>query len=622
MHRSIIGIALVSLHCATDGCAAAETKTANYTVRIVTLNPLEIPAARAAMLCAPGEENMLLEELAPDMGSPVSDIILKCSGSGSSIDAISETPYATEHGVNTEWRQMVPNSFTFRNVGTGARASIQPASPTEPAILDYYWNRTRYAGRKPFPILTVKTFMPAVQPIFFTEIISGRLSVANGQWRLAGMTRPIELNPDTTNPRRTLMTFVKVWDGSSAPATPAPPAEGRLHLLAFRVPMQEGIEMARRPAGSDAALLENLLERAESGGISLAGHAACLTSRGANSASDSENNSPADPLADVSDRGQASKAESIHEDAYATEYNPDPTSFSFRNAGSSLTVSPRDKKRAGSVPAIYWESLASTVKQLPLSPHLEGASMTAPEYSPEVLDIQTDLPPGFARMVGAMLLPDDGGPRMMRIYFLQSAGQAPKSEATASGFSEIHAALISLPAADGLRLSSADPDKQWAGVETLLQNNTARILAWQGVAGKSGTRAAAKLNFETPSTGGFNVKRAAGGLLFPTGSTFFTLGNNLDLHLPGSAAPSDGKFTVTLDKPELASLEEYNKAAQDGTKLPGLIPTKLSFPADGEKFPTLTPDGPRVVSLAPSTARAGHAEHGRWHAVMMLLGQE
>ncbi len=526
---------------------------------------------------------------------------------------------------------MVPGSFTFRSVGTGARAKVLPATDTEPATLSYYWDRTRYAGRKPFPVLTVKTPMPVVQPIFFTEMISGTLTVANAQWRLAGMTRPLELNSDNAMPQRTLMTFVKVWDGSPAVAAPAYPAESRLHLLAFRVPMQEGLGMARRPAGSDVALLENLLNRAVSGETLLTNHAACLSHRRSNLAPDTNTIPPNGDPFDEADKSpgiaigspiEGAKAESIFEDAYATSYDPDPTSFSFRNGGHGLRIAEPGKKHPSSATSIHWESLDGTAKRLPLSPQAEGASMTGPEYSPESLTLQADFPPGSARMVGAMLQPDDGTPRMMNVYFLKSAGPSPKSAAASTGLSEVHAALISLPSADGARLSFAAPDKQWTGLEVLLQQDTARLLAWQGVAGKSGTRAAAKLTFETPSTGGFNVKRSGAGILFPGGYTFHTLGNQLELRLPDSTAPFDGKFTVTLDKPELASLEEYNNAADNGTKLPGLLPTKLSFPADGEKFPALTPGEPRVVSLTVSKAPPGHVEHGRWHAVVMILRQE
>lgn len=601
-------------------CAAADNKPANYTVRIVTISALEIPAARAAMLCSPGQDSTLLEEFAPDVASPVSDVIIRCSAGQSSIDAISETPYATEHDINSEWRQVVPSSFAFRNVGTGARVKIHPAADAQPASLYYYWDRTRCAGRKQFPILTVKTFTPAEQPIFFTEIISGSLTVANGQWRLAGMTRPVELNEDNTKPRRTLMTFVKVWDGSSAVATPAHLAESRLHLLAFRVPMQEGIAMARRPAGSDADLLDNLLERAGSGGILLKSHAACLAPR-RNSREPGAAGDPPDS-ASIGSPIEGAKSESIHEDAYATEYNPDPASFSFRNAGHGLKISEPDKKHPPSVTSIQWETFDGTPKQLPLSPQPEGASMTAPEYCPESLTLQADLPPGSARMIGAMLQPDDGGPRMMHVYFLKSAGPGPKSGTAATGLSELHAALISLPAAHGARLSAAGPDKQWAGLEALLQSDTARILAWQGVAGKSGTHAAARLTSDTPSPGGLSVKRHASGLFIPGGNLFHTLGPRLDVRLPDSAAPFDGKFIVTLDKPELASLEEYNKAAQDGTKLPVFTPTETSFPSAGQKFPALTPGVPRVVSLALSKARAGHVEHSRWHAVVMILRRD
>ncbi len=117
------------------------------------------------------------------------------------------------------------------------------------------------------------------------------------------------------------------------------------------------------------------------------------------------------------------------------------------------------------------------------------------------------------------------------------------------------------------------------------------------------------------------MKRHAGGLLFPANVTFHTRGNHLALHLPDGTAPFDGTFAVTLDKPELASLEEYNKAADNGTKLPAFTPTEITFPAAGEKFPALTPGWPRVVSLAVSKAAAGHAEHGRLHAVVMILRQ-
>ncbi len=406
--------------------SAAEAKPGDYTARIVTFSTLESRAARGAMLTAPGQENMLVKELAPDMASPLSDIILRCRAGQSSIDAISETPYTTEYDINSEWRQLVPSSFTFRNTGTGARVKVQPSTETEPAILSYYWDRTRYAGRKLFPVLTVKTFTPVVQPVFFTEMISGKLTVANGQWRLAGMTRPLELSTGATNAQRTLMTFVKVWDGTPAVAAPAPVEESRLHLLAFCVPVREGIDIAQRPAGSDEELLEDLMDRAVSGETILTSHAACVVRRSGKEA-------PVSPPAnDFFACSQGSNAESIHEDSYATEFNPDPKSFSFRNAGHVLRTTQPDKAQP-SLTAIHWESLDGAATQMPLSPQPGADSMIAPEYSPESLDLQVDIPPGTARLVGAMLQPDDGGPRMMHLYFLKSAGPSPKSPAAPAG---------------------------------------------------------------------------------------------------------------------------------------------------------------------------------------------
>lgn len=616
---------LMLLVCMKGVYAATEEKAKNYTVRIVTFSAPELAASRAAMMTAPQEENALFAQMTELVGSGgaevASDTIMRGGPGKWSASANDETPYPTEFDVDPKWRQVIPNSFTFRNVGVSVEATIEEGTGGHPPLLNFSWQRTRCTEGRIFPVITVKTFSQIEQPGFLTDKITGRITLAGGRWRLAGMMRPGVMEGAGAEPPHTLLTFVKVWDGSPSPeGAPAASTEKRLHLFVFRVPVEEGMGMATRPAGSDEPLLESLLDRAESGEIQLAGHAACRLSPNAKAKAEKVEESPADPFAKSAEGIGASKAENIHEYAYATGYDPDPSSFSFRNLGHSLTVTPdREDKTGSGLTIVEWKA-DDVVKQLPATPQPEGATMTYPEWSMEVLKCRVVPSPGSVRLAGAVLRREVGGPRMMHIFFLKCAGPAVEFDKPQMDHTEAWTALVSLPASEGARLAARGTKREWEDIEPLVKSGTARVLAWQGVGGKKETVASVERDTDTPAPAKAAIHPAAGGMVYGTDVTFYGRGDSTELKLPaGSGAHFYGSFKVSLAKPEPPSLPILLAAAREGTHLPTWFLTETVFPGREYPGPPLKYFHPQVVRFAPCTARAGHAEHGRWHGIVLIM---
>ncbi len=564
----------------------AATAQAQYTVRIVTVSAPELPAVRAAMLCTTGDDGGLRQELLPYFTEPVSDLLFRCGEGRSKLEGRVETPYVTEFDPPVALGQpTLPSAFTTRNVGTSAEVTVEAGVNGKPPVISVAWERIRDAGRSTFPLLTSPSTAPIEQPRFITDRISTRLTVTPGQWRLAGMVRPVEMEPAAAP--RTLLTFVQVH-GATPAKTIAAPREGRLHLLTFCVPAAEGMKLATRAAGDDAALLDRLLQRAESGEITLARHAALAPPPVVPLVPSEHAATLQDPFAA---ENSAAEAASFHEFPYATEFRPDPRAFSVRTVGHQFSL-------RGS--ALEGEATHDPPRLRPLSPQPEAAAMVQPEFAVESLKLHAGLPPGAARLVSVILQPDNGGPRTMHLHFLKSAG--PSAPDTGR-HSEIHAAAFSLPAAEVSRLSGLSADMQEGELDALMASGAAQLIAWQGVAGEPG-EAAAQRYTETPSPAGGMVKRA-GNFLIPSQVQFHTLGNMMELRFT-EASPVMGTFSITLNSPPPPVLAAFETAAQDGVPLPAFEQKKLVYPAEGGGFPLPKPGGMRLCF--PKTAGNGHLE--------------
>jgi len=395
------------------------------------------------------------------------------------------------------------------------------------------------------------------------------------------------------SPRRTLLTFVQAWDGTGArPSIPAP-QEQRLHWFVFRVPVTEVMEWALNSKRNDEALLESLLTRSAAGEVPMDGHAACL----------------------VSSAG-ASKAESIHEYVYATAYNPNPSSFTYRNLGHSFKLNRIGEpgKSSGGI-SVSWEA-GSSPRELPLSPQ---PGIWSPEFTREAAEVRVLMESGGARLAAATMIPGNDAPGMMHVFFIRNAGPPPGKEAIAAGYPEMHAVRISLPRAEATRTAAGTKGPQWDDVTPLITAGSARIIAWQTLAGMAGSTGSVDGVLEAPGAGKALSFPEHGGLMLAGNTWFYDIGQKLTLRLPGSESTVfDGNFRVGLTRPELPSGEMLREALKTDGKLPQSVFHEMVFPRT-EKKPIVKPGGPQIVSLAPCTAPPGSPEHDRWHAVVVIL---
>lgn len=541
---------------------------AQYTVRVVTIRAPELPAARAAMQAASADDGELRRELLPCFAEPVSDHLLRCGPGTSKLSATLETPYATEFDPpDPGWNRVKPSAFGTKNVGTSIEVAIQPDTPDQPRTISVTWVRVRDDGLSEFPLLTAPDTPPIEQPRFKSERITGRIAIVSGRWRLLGMTRPLE----ATTPPHALLTFVQVFDAGAAQVA-APPSENRLHLCTFRIPATEGMKLATRPAGGDVALLDGLLQRAASGDIVLDGHAACLLQPPVRGAEDAEPPGSADPFTAHQLDAEAS---SLLEFPYATTWDPDPGAFSVKNTGHRLTFSGT---------AMEWESFDDPPRMLPISPQPEAAAMLMPEFTGTSLRGPANLPPGTARLAGALLLPEGRGPHVMHLYFLRCAGPAMPSRQEVI---ECHAAACSLNAKDADRLARRKGDEQRRELEALVESGAARLLAWQTVAGMPGSAASAHHFTETPSPAGSPVGER-GAILFPSRIRLHTLGNMLNMNPGEDGAGPAWNFIVSLDRPLLPSPDAFMAALRNGSPLPEFTSVKLKGAIGATALPRQT----------------------------------
>ena len=572
-----------------------------YTIRVLTVSAPEINAVRAAMLTAPGNDASLLKELLPERlnGGLISDITTRCDSGEWKIEALNPTPYPTQfshEGADA----ILPHSFETRNTGITAGGHFAPPSDGKAGSLSLEWSRVRYAGRQSYPASTRDGTM-LEQPDFLCDTLMASIPVSPGQWRLAGVIRPVELGEAAAAAPRTLLTFLQVNEVTPGSPPVALPENKRLHWVTFRLPAEEGLILTNRVAGDDAELLERLLQRAASGEIELAGHAACPLhpDHEAKPVKPSK-----DPFASEPD---FTAAESIHEFTYPTSYDPSPASFSTHNAGHGLKLSARY--------GIEWEALDGPVEMEPLSPQAEAVAMIAPLFITGSLTLDGDLPAGAVRLAGAVLQPVKSGRQMMHLHFLKSAGPPISDPAGQRDWQETYAAVLSLPPALGSQLS-ATPVPSSATLEAAMSSADTRLLAWQCIAGKPGRKASVKRAPEMAYATKFETKPFSGDLLIPAGIQVRTCGSVLELH-SGKDVPEADRFKLTLETPPFPTLAAAHASAKDGTPLPPHELAELIFPASERSFPRLTPGLWQLVSLALTKVPAGHPEHGRWHALIL-----
>jgi hypothetical protein len=586
---------------------------AQFAVRVITISAPEIPAIRAAMNSAPDHEDALRKELLPYFIEPVSDTLVRCSPDGlSSIEVREETPYPTEYDPpDSAWNAARPRAFGWRNAGVMVHVEVLPGLPGGRPLITVDWNRTGDNGRNEFPLPGAPTSPPILQTRFTRESITAQVSVVSGQWRLLGMTRPMQAARPVPGPTQTLLTFVQVTE--SKPAAPAPPVAvaNRYHFLSFRIPAAEGMNLALRPTGGDTALLDDMLRRAEKGDILLVGHAACPVSSGKSSSlvgnpKDSGGKKKEDPFAARVPGFAGAECVSLAEFPYPTAYDPNPRAFSARNIGPTLGVS--DGR-------LHWEGTDDQVPMIAYSPQPEASAMTFPEFHASALRLYANPAPGTACLAGMTLLPDDGGPRMMRVCFFKNAGP-PESATTV--LSEAHFAAFSLTKESAGLLASVESDQQAARLRSLMDAGSARILAWQGVAGIPGTVAASEDITECPTAKGCKVKQH-GAFLCPDSLEGHTLGDILELKFPVGPSPLTGDFTVTLNRPSVPTLDAFRAVAANGTRLPGFDPVKLTVTLKKDVTPPLKPGVPRLQLLPPLHLPPDHPDQGRRHVAVILL---
>jgi hypothetical protein len=587
---------------------------AQFTVRIVTIAAPELSAVRASLMYPPADDDGLRKELLPYFAEPVCDMLLRCGPGRSKLLAVQETPYATEFDPPVQpWHTTLPSAFAVKNVGLTAEVEIKPGTSGQPHIITIALDRVADDGLSTFPLLSSPSSLPILQPRFTLDRITATFPLTSGKWRLIGITRPLAPTSAPDTPVRPLLTFVQVVDTTGAKSIASSVPENRLHLLTFRILAAEGMNLATRPVGNDAALLDSLLRRADTGDILLTGHAACLVYAPENPAPEPSPATPVepDPFAARPSPNAATRsfaeAASIMGFPYATEYDPDPHAFACKNTGHRLSVVNS---------TLEWEALDDPVKMLPCSPVLpETTSVAIPEFATQSLHVHAGLPTGAVRMAGAMLLPDDGGPRMMHVHFLKNAGTAAPAPPSQS---EVHCAAFSLTLEDTARLSTLPADKQFDGLQSLITAGSARVLAWQSAAGPAGTNAAARRYTVVPGAAGSKVRQRAG-FLWPNGFQMFTIGNILELKLPFPGSPLTGEFTVNLNRPLVPSLAEFRTAAANGGALPRFEPVKLHMKWEKDISAPLISGTPRLRFLPPSKLPPDHLDHGRRHVAMILI---
>jgi hypothetical protein len=226
---------------------------------------------------------------------------------------------------------------------------------------------------------------------------------------------------------------------------------------------------------------------------------------------------------------------------------------------------------------------------------------------------------GGARLAAATMVPGSEAPGMMHVFFIRNAGPPPGKEAIAAGYPELHAVRVSLPRAEATRIAGGTKGPQWEEVMPLITAGSARIIAWQTLAGMAGSIGRVDGVVEAPgATKAFSFPEP-GGLVLAGNISFHDIGQKLNLRLPGSeSAVFDGNFRVGLNRPELPSGEMLREAIKSGGKLPENLFHEMVFPPTDKK-PIVKAGGPRIVSLAPCTAPPGNPEHDRWQAVVVIL---
>jgi hypothetical protein len=209
---------------------------------------------------------------------------------------------------------------------------------------------------------------------------------------------------------------------------------------------------------------------------------------------------------------------------------------------------------------------------------------------------------------------------MMDVFILKCAAPDPEAQKPSPDHAEAWAAVVSLPAGDASRLAARGKALRWEDLAPLVTSGGARIPAWLGAGGLKGSLASMARYTETPVPTKAAAHQAGGGLVFGTNFTFHTLGERIELTLPTNhAAAFDGKLSADFGKPNLPELPVLVDAAKHGTLLPGFSPATTVFPAEGDVSPLLEFNHPQIVRMAPCSAAKGNPEHGRWHAVVLIV---
>lgn len=605
--------------------AQEATGTGTYAVRVITLSLPEHEIMRAAMNCPPEEESALFQSLTEQIGQGkvelVSDTFTRClEAQEQEVAWIDEHPYCTEFRIDAKWRQVIPQSAAFRNLGGSIHCRIDRNAGGPEKTLTISWQRSRFAEKKTWPALTTEAFTPVSQPAFLLEELIATLSATESRWQLAGMNRDRSESRDRGGIARALLTFVRVTENSAREKAAPARRSSRMHSCVFRLPLQEALALAQRNPKEDAALLERLLQRAESGDLTMTFHGSCCGGG-----------------------TETSKAGFTLEYPYPTDFTPDPVSFTFQNTGTTLTMAlPPGKKSDATNIRVRWESCGKPVRFLQLSPQPAGADMTMPEFSNESIDIHVPPVPGSVCMAGAWALPEESGPRMASVCFIKFAGTSPGAPPIPPDHREAFAAAYSLPSNEAARLTAGGRTPSRGDIEPLINNGTARLLTWQCVTGTAGATGSVS-RFNATPTATKAAMHTATGLIYGTKGTVHTIGDNFEIKLPASdgqeffggfsanwarMAPLDPKELVTAAKEGTALPSPFTDAKLvfphpatsdgSGTRGPFAEPT-ASFPFKGMTGPALKLDAYQVVSFAPCTAPSGDPEHGRWHAVVLFV---